>query len=86
MCRGDGILGVINRQNILRQAHADVLADYRAESIEVPENISYSVNYRGSRMDCSVQFQEQLTPAMLQALTSERTGVTAGSSQTEEDD
>ena len=53
----------------MRQAHADVLADYRAESMDVPENVSLSINYRGSRMDCSVQFQEQLTPEMLRALT-----------------
>ena len=52
----------------MKQAHADVLADYRAENMDVPENVSFSINYRGSRMDCSVQFQEQLTPAMLRLL------------------
>ena len=64
-------MGVINRQNIIKQAHAALLADYRAESMDVPENVSFSINYRGSRMDCNVQFQEQLTPALLRMLTGE---------------
>ena len=60
----------------MRQAHADILADYRAESMDTPENVSFSTNYRGSRMDCNLQFQEQLTPELLRVLTASRSART----------